>query len=335
MDRIEKIYQLHRLFRARRRPVPRKVIEEELECSRATAKRLIAYLRDFLGAPVQYVPEAGGYAYVERGGDSYELPGVWFSADELLALLTLDRMLERTTPGILEQELAPLKRKLSDMLAHRRLGSGEIQHRVRILGMASRAMDHHKFAQIAGALVRRKKLHVFYHGRARDQTTERNISPQRLVHYRDNWYLDAWCHLRNGLRSFSLDRLHVVKALDELAEPVPETQLDAYFAASYGIFAGKPVAEAVLRFTPEAARWVADEQWYPAQKSEVLPDGGLELRIPYSDPRELIGDILRHGPQVEVLAPETLRRAVHEQLRAALGVYQSIPPRGVWWIENK
>ena len=323
MDKIEKIYQLHRLFRARRRPVPRSVIERELECSRATAKRLLTEMRDRLYAPLDYDRKAGGWAYQERTGEHYELPGVWFSADELLALLTLDRLLERTTPGILDEELAPLKRKLNDMLNHRRLGAGELQRRVRILGMASRPVDTHKFAHIAGALVRRRKLHVFYHGRARDETTERNISPQRLVHYRDNWYLDAWCHWRDALRSFSLDRLHVVNTLDEASLDVPEAQLDEYFASSYGIFAGKPVAEAVLRFTPEAARWVADEQWHPAQISTVLPDGSLELRIPYADAHELIGDILRHGAQVEVLAPESLRASVAEQLERATGMYRS------------
>ena len=69
------------------------------------------------------------------------------------------------------------------------------------------------------------------------------------------------------------------------------------------------------------ARWVADEQWHPRQTGRFLEDGRYELRVPYSDPRELVMDILRHGPDVEVMAPPELSAAVAETLRAASGQY--------------
>ena len=78
----------------------------------------------------------------------------------------------------------------------------------------------------------------------------------------------------------------------------------------------------MLRFTDAAARWVADEQWHPDQGSRIFPDGSMELRVPYSDPRELMQDILRFGPEVEVLEPAALRRAVGERLDQALKRYQ-------------
>ena len=72
---------------------------------------------------------------------------------------------------------------------------------------------------------------------------------------------------------------------------VPEAKLDEHFATAYGIFAGTPTHTAVLRFTPERARWVVDEQWHPRQAGRFLDDGRYELQIPYSDARELIMDI--------------------------------------------
>jgi len=67
------------------------------------------------------------------------------------------------------------------------------------------------------------------------------------------------------------------------------------------------------------ARWVQREQWHPQQKMQTLPDGGLELQVPYSDERELIGDILRFGADVKVISPAPLKRRYIATLRAMLG----------------
>ena len=85
-------------------------------------------------------------------------------------------------------------------------------------------------------------------------------------------------------------------------------KLDAHYATSYGIFSGKPKAKAILRFTPERARWVRTEGWHRDQIGEVLPDGGFRLTVPYADERELLMDILRHGSQVIVEAPAALKK---------------------------
>jgi predicted DNA-binding transcriptional regulator YafY len=224
-------------------------------------------------------------------------------------------------PGLLEPALAPLKSRIERILDHESLGGGELARRVRILSMAVRAVGGEFFQTVAGALLQRRRIEILYHGRARDVETDRVISPQRLVHYRDNWYLDAWCHEVEALRSFALERVRIARPLDEPALEIPETDLDAHFAAGYGIFAGNPVATAVLRFTPERARWVAEERWHPQQDGRFLEDGNYELRIPYSDPRELAMDILRHGPDVEVLEPGELRGEIAARLAAALRRY--------------
>ena len=86
--------------------------------------------------------------------------------------------------------------------------------------------------------------------------------------------------------------------------------------AGYGIFAGREVQWAELRFSPDRARWVAAETWHPNQKGRFDADGHWLLDLPYADPRELVMDILRHVPEVEVLGPVGLREAVGEKLRA-------------------
>jgi predicted DNA-binding transcriptional regulator YafY len=160
-----------------------------------------------------------------------------------------------------------------------------------------------------------------YRGRGSAEETARSVSPQRLTHYRDNWYLDAWCHRREALRSFALERIASLAITDDPAREISEEALDAHFAHGYGIFAGPPRHTAVLRFTPERARWVAEENWFPGQPGEFLDDGSYLLRLPYSEAPELVMDILKYGPDVEVLEPVELREEVKERLRLALGRY--------------
>jgi predicted DNA-binding transcriptional regulator YafY len=322
MDRLQRIYKLHQVIAAHRMPVPHRVLQEKLECSRATVTRVIEEMRLHFNAPLKYDRERNGYFYDTESDENFELPGIWFNATELYALLTTQQLLEQVQPGLLDSHLKPIKERVEKLLAAGQLDGGEIAKRVRILRMAGRTTSSEHFQTVAGALLRRKRLAIRYHSRSNDTESQREISPQRLTHYRDNWYLDAWCHRRNGLRSFAVDRLREAKLLDHAAQDIAEAQLDAHFASSYGIFAGKPIHTAVLLFTPERARWVAEEQWHPQQQGRILDDGRYELRIPYADPRELVMDILRHGAEIEVIEPASLRQLLALQLQQALQQYE-------------
>ena len=201
-------------MRDRRTPIARDDLTRRLECSGQTVYRLIRIMREYLGAPLEFDEQRGGYYYERNAeGGTYELPGLWFNAAELQALLVFDRLLENLDSGLL----------------------GE--HR------------------------------------------------------------------------------------DEPAREIADAELDAYLASAYGIFSGKADKTAVLRFSAERARWVADERWHPQQVGQFLTDGSYELRIPYRDERELVMDILKYGPDIEVVGPENLRKQVAEKLRKALEPY--------------
>lgn len=94
-----------------------------------------------------------------------------------------------------------------------------------------------------------------------------------------------------------------------------------HFQSGYGIFAGKAANVAVLKFSPRQAEWVALETWHPDQESESLEDGSYLLKVPYSNDQELVMDLLRHGAEVEVLAPPELRKKVYDLLCTAAKKY--------------
>jgi len=321
MDKFDRIHLLHRCLQQARHPVAAATLLERLECSRPTLGRLIAYMRDFLGAPIESDHHRGGYRYAEDAQGRYELPGLWFSPAELHALVAIRQLLVNLHPGLLEAELAPLARRIDALLAREQFGSGEAVDRVRLLAMAGRPVPAATFQRVSEAVLARRQLEFTYRTRTDDTETHRTVSPQRLTRYRDNWYLDAWCHWRQGLRTFSLECIHRPRLLRLPAIDIDDLQLDRHYAEAYGIFAGAAQHRARLRFTPHRARWIADEIWHPEQQGRLLPDGSYELEIPYGRADELILDVLRYGPDVEVIAPDDLRRAIAARLRNAVAIY--------------
>lgn len=319
MDKFERVFQLHRKLVGRKTGISFDELERELGWSRSTLRRTINFLRDGpLQAPLCHSAARGGFYY--DGDALYELPGLWLTAEELSALLVLDAVITQQPLGLLSDALAPASQRLQKLLKQRGIGVPDWRFRVRLLRMAARSAGT-QFAIVADALARRNRLRIDYHARSDDRMAPRIVSPQRLTLYRDNWYLDAWCHRRNELRIFALDRVIAAERRDEPAHELGADALNQTLATSYGIFAGEPTAVAVLRFSPEAARWIAAETWHPEQQDSLDSEGHLIRRLPYHRAEELAMDILRHGADVQVLEPAGLRREVIARLQAALAGY--------------
>ena len=218
---------------------------ERLGCGRATFERIKRDMRLYLDAPIEYDAEFKGYYYAKDG--NFSLPGLWFSASELRALLTLQQLLGGLAPGLLGEQLKPFRDRVEKLLDNQQAGTGDLQARLRVVGMGVRAVDSGPFGTVASALAERKRLRIDYLSRSRDEGTERNVSPQRLVHYRENWYLDAWCHMRDGPRLFAIDRIGGVSVLDEPALEEDAEVLDERLESAYGIFQGEATSTAKLR----------------------------------------------------------------------------------------
>ncbi len=293
---------------------------DELGCSRSTLHRTINRLRDSYGAPIINVP-GRGYFYDRLSGE-IELPGLWFRADELEALLVMDDLLRTVQPGLLRTQLGSLRHKVRELLDRGVEGRKPFPtHRIRILRSHARQVLTGNLTSVAAAVVERRRLAFSYTGRFAEETTRRRVSPQRLVYYRDQWYLDAWDEETDDLRTFSIDRLVDIETRNGPPRDVAEEELDGLLTAGYGLFAGPADREACLVFTAERARWVADESWHPDQTGRFLTDGRYELTVPYADERELVGEILRHGPDVEVVGPAPLVAVVRDRLARAAGQY--------------
>ncbi len=328
MQEIDRLYRYKSLLLSRH-AVPTHELLATLGISIATLKRDLAKLRDKLHVPVVYDRAQGGYC-LQAGHGRRELPGLWLTPEELVALATLQQLLVNFAPGLLADKLNPLKERLASLLHDIDLDSLGLAQRIRVVQAGQRSLPPAAFEHVAAATLQRKRLLLRHHNRETGHTVERTVSPQQLVHYRDNWYLDAWCHLRNGLRSFAVDAIEHSHILpDETAVDMAPEALKQATQTSYGIISGTPTARAHLKFNPVKARWISGENWHPDQISRWLPDGSYLLEVPYSDDRELLGDILRHGPECEVLAPPALRTRVAQALRQAQARYEAPAPQQI------
>ena len=321
-----RLYQIEMLIR-QRSSVSFAELRAALEVSPATLKRDLAYLREKLSAPIEYDRDLNAYRFASgqagRGAQRHELPGLWFSERELYSLLMAYQLLSSLdNDGTLSRHLQPLLERIHSLLGPggEREAKG-LMRRVKLINAAGRPTPAKYFERVGEALMRRKRLHLRYHTRGRNEVSERDVSPQRLVHYRATWYLDAWCHSRERLLRFALDAMQQAQVLEVRAKDVPMKQVQAEMDAGYGIYAGGTPQWATLVFSPQAATWISREQWHPEQRVRWLDDGSFEMTLPYADETELVMDLLRQGEQVRVLAPPELAERVRQRLLAAAAQY--------------
>lgn len=321
MAQLDHLHELLAVLNSRRYPIKFNDLLNLVDYSKPTLKRYIRKLRD-MGAPLRYDQSTQGYILDKTGDNAFQLPGLWFNVSELHSLLTIHELIEQLDPGLLKLELLPLRSLIERRLAARGVKTGELSRRIQLLGVGIRLCCPLAFRTTATALLERKRLKLRYHSRGEDKVSIRQVSPQRLIYYRGNWYLAAYCHSRLALRLLALERMSEIVPREGDCIEMDEDELQSFFHTSFGIFAGPPNREAVLIFSRESARWVAEERWHPNQGGQWLADGSFELRLPYSDQRELVMEILRYGADVRVIGPPELRQAVQERLQLALRQYE-------------
>ena len=239
MDRTERFYRIQKMLTDRKLVTTDQFLEE-LEISRATFRRDLEYLRDRLGAPILWDAQQNGYRLDEDAHKKLtSLPGLWLNEFEIHALLSVIELLRNIDPaGLIGSQINPIRERLEQLLEKGDYFAREVSKRIRVATLAKRSTPTKFFEIVAHALLSRKRLSITHYSRQDGKITERELSPQRLVYYRDNWYLDAFCHDKDGIRTFSMDAIEKANELDKIAVSIEERDLIEELESSYGIFAG-------------------------------------------------------------------------------------------------
>lgn len=325
MDKFDHIQQLHRLLVSHKHPISMTKLADTLELSSRQVRRHIDTLRDRCGAPLSYDNTAKGWHY--NTDEAFELPSLWLTADELQSLSLVLAILKGFESAALSDSLKPIETTIHKLLRSLNVDATAFASHVKALPIGNRRVNTKIFNKVAEAALHRKQITLQYSSYSHKQT-QRTVSPQNILYYRDNWYLDAYCHLRNELRTFSIARIETAELTKHTATQCEPDALAQHFASSYGIFAGAATRTAKLRFSPAIAREIALQQWHPKQLGHWDGSDYL-LEIPFSDEKELLQDLLRHTPHVYVETPVKLRKALQSKLQQGLELQLG---KGLGWL---
>jgi predicted DNA-binding transcriptional regulator YafY len=289
----------------------------KFEISRRQAAREIEFMRLFLGAPIEYSAEHGGYFYAD---DNFQLPGLWVSEEEIISLVVARRLAAALPDRGLKKKFDLFLRKVSGDMD---LDLLRLEEKVSLKNVRYTRVEPAVFSAVLSALVRERQLAITYAPGYTETVTQRTVDPLHLLVYMGNWHLIAWCHERGAVRDFLLSRVREAALLAApAASPVTSEAIREQIEERYGIFFAGPPTRVVLRFSPAGARLVRDQVWFPGQLCEDLADGGLRLEFPVADFREVIRDILPFAAEVEVLEPAELRRLTAATIAKMAGIYR-------------
>nr|WSY56167.1 WYL domain-containing protein [Streptomyces sp. NBC_00886] len=306
---------------------------------------LVTYLKERPGARVEDVARAFGITEDElvsdldvlpmcgtsfRGGDLLDIDTdgerIWWhnpddvaeplrlAADEATALLVAARAVS-TLPGLRESDRQALLRANAKLEA----AAGEAAGASARLSVTFES-EGGVFADVDRAISERRRLWIRYYSPARDELSEREIDPIRLVSV-GHTYVEAWCRRSEARRTFRLDRVAEIKILDEPSAP-PEIELRDLSEALVQPAAEDP--EVVVEVGP-GGRWVAE--YYPHDSADELPDGGLRITLRTPDPTSLRRLALRLGRDGRIVSPSDLADSARRAAREALAAYDG--PQGV------
>jgi predicted DNA-binding transcriptional regulator YafY len=227
--------------------------------------------------------------------------------DEALALLVGLRALA-DVPGLHDRDaLQRTLLKLEAAAGDSAVASSQVRVEVESQG---------PLGEIRRALAERRRVHLTYFVPARDETTERDVDPMRVLLVDGRWYLEGWCRRAEDVRLFRLDRVEALTVLD-VAREVPPAATERDLAG--GLFVASPDDVLVTLELSGPAHWVVD--YYPVEDVEERPGDLLVVRLRVADDAWLRQLALRLGGALRVLDPPGLADEVVAAAETALRAY--------------
>jgi predicted DNA-binding transcriptional regulator YafY len=285
-------------------------LSEQFEISAKTAQRDIDFMRDRLLCPLDYDSSQKGYCYDD---ETFSLPMVYLSSEELSALLIVRKMLQDISSGSIGQEISSIVDKITNILKKHSVAADHIDDAFSFQLIEYSPAPEAVFKAVLESCLKKKCLSFTYYSPATEEKSERTVEPYHLLNYMGTWHTIGYCHLRKEIRDFALSRISEAKVLKKSFKTPADFDFKKYFLSTFGLYKGKSTKEVTLRFTPEKSKWIKDQIWHKNQKVKLLEDGSLEISFPVSDFSEIKREILKHGDAVTVIKPESLRKLIKSE----------------------
>jgi len=276
-------------------------------------------MRDRLNCPLLYDKTSKGYYYED---DTFSLPMVYLSSEELASLLIARKFLQDISGGYVGKEISAIIEKITTILKKHVAEESLIDNALSFQLIEYSPAPEEIFKAVLEGCLKRRSLSFTYRSLTRDDKTTRTVDPYHLLNYMGTWHLIAYCHLRHGLRNFVFGRMSDLKMLENTFTIPKSFNIQEHLQSAFGIYKGMSTKEVTLRFSPEKARWIIGQVWHKKQKMKINKDGSLELSFPVASFAEVMMEILKHGSGVEVIRPKVLRELIKEEARMIFKIYE-------------
>ncbi|UNC93178.1 helix-turn-helix transcriptional regulator [Candidatus Contubernalis alkaliaceticus] len=312
--RFARIYYIHQQLITKCYPnVPK--LASKLEVTQRTVERDIEYMRDRLGAPIQYIRSRRGYHYKDN---SFQLPPICLTEGELVAIFLGQKLLAQCagTPleGVIRSAVEKIALLMPDGIS---VDTNSLDHLISFDVKTLRGNEQRLaeiYNQIAGALENSKTVWMKYYGISRDEVNERNVDPYHLRYFQGAWYLIGYCHLRENIRIFALDRIQELQRTSLSFEMAPGFNVQEFLCSTLGIQFDSEPQEVVIKFDSHQARWIRERKWHSTQEINYEPDGSLILSLKVCGMGEVKRWVLGFGHHAEVIMPVDLRKEVQLEI---------------------
>lgn len=312
---LERMMRIHEALKSGRYPNST-ALSRDLEVCIKTVRRDIDFLRDRMGLPIDFDPVRNGYCYTEEVDT---LPTVQMSEGELFALMVAEKALHQYRGTPFEQRLVTALRKLERALPDTvSLNLAEWDHAISFRTSAEPIVEAPVMEALAGAIQRRRQLRLAYRKPGSRQPESRVVDPLHLANVNGDWYLFAFDHLRQALRTFVPTRILEAEPTGVTFRRPARFVLEKQLRDSFGVFSKEGDFEVVLRFDEAVADYIREKRWHPSQELKELPDGRVELRLRLGSLVEVQRWILGWGGHAVVLSPPELARGVADAAQAIL-----------------
>lgn len=294
-------------------------LAKKFECDNKTANRYITFMQDRLHAPLHYDKARHGYTYSD---DTYELPSLHVTQEELLAILLARNILANSAGGVISDRISQFGKRLFAKLGDKGLNEQRLQEVFSASWNEFVPTDGRVFQIVIKALLEGRILNFSYSSPKEQEPTERIVEPHHLQHYMGTWTMIGYCRLRSGWRRFMLSRMSGLVLTKESFTQRPHSEWKNQVTGGFGIFQGGELKWLTLRFNPFRAAWIKEQVWHPQQTQTVRADGSLDMTLPVCEFHEIKMKILQFGEDVEVLEPAELRDEIRAEIEKMKLIYR-------------
>lgn len=319
---LPRIYRIFSLIKERKyislEEITNIISYEYGKTSVRTIKRDIRTLKDDFRMPISYSRAHGGYYLYDKA----EFPFPKLTEGEVFSLLITANMLRQFRDTPLEKDFETLQRKLEFFLQESSVISSESMEKALSIPFAfikPKVDVKDRFEKILKAIRERRRVLIKYHSFSRDSIDERKVDPYHLYNFEGVWYFCGYCHLREEMRDFALDRIIDIKLLNERFQKPKDFDFYDYIRSAFRINKGD-VEKIKIKFDSYQARWIKERIWHETQKIEDLPDGGIIYEVT-ANREEIKRWVMGYGSHAEVLEPESLRDEIKEEIKKLNEIY--------------